>query len=542
MNLLIDPWLPVRRARNNTREFIAPWALTDQLDSNPVVALDLPRADFNTGLIQFLVALAQTAWAPEDDKHWSAAYEQPPSPEALRDACQPLLDAFEFDGDGPRFMQDRDLDEQEDPRPIARLLIEEPGGQTLRDNKDHFTKRGQRDGLGLAAAIGALYTLQINAPSGGKGHRTSLRGGGPLTTLVVPDPLREPMPVNLWRLVWLNVLPKAEFESLPNGDPALTAPDAIFPWLAATRTSDPNAGGVETTALDVHPLQLYWSMPRRIRLKLDGLSEGDCTLTAKPGPLVSHYSTRPYGVNYSGPWAHPLSPYVRNKQGEWLPIHPQQAGIGYRHWLGLTLGGGDDDLVNPAAVVREHQQARRRAKRQVRLWAFGYDMDNMKARGWHDALMPLYHIDADYQRPFAAAVKALIEVAERIASNLREALKKAWFKPGATVRGDFAFLLDAYWQETEGDFYRLLDALHAQLEQLDDPDQLAPLRSAWLDTLDRAALRLFDQHALNGDIAHEDPKRLVTARLHLKRFNRTKEIHALLQLPDPTPTARRQRA
>jgi hypothetical protein len=29
-----------------------------------------------------------------------------------------------------------------------------------------------------------LFSLQLNAPSGGKGYRTGLRGGGPLTTLI----------------------------------------------------------------------------------------------------------------------------------------------------------------------------------------------------------------------------------------------------------------------------------------------------------------------------------------------------------------------
>ena len=83
--------------------------------------------------------------------------------------------------------------------PIAALLIEQPGDKTLKDNTDLFIHRGQMQSLCPACAAAALYTLQAFAPSGGKGHRTSMRGGGPLSTLLKGR--------NLWESVWLNVLP-----------------------------------------------------------------------------------------------------------------------------------------------------------------------------------------------------------------------------------------------------------------------------------------------------------------------------------------------
>ena len=95
--------------------------------------------------------------------------------------------AFDLDGPGPRFLQDLDPLEGADDKEIAALLIDAPGAQTLRNNADLFVKRGGAPVLSRATAAMALCTLNAYAPSGGAGHRTSLRGGGPMTTLVVAD-------------------------------------------------------------------------------------------------------------------------------------------------------------------------------------------------------------------------------------------------------------------------------------------------------------------------------------------------------------------
>lgn len=514
MNLMDDPWLPVRR-HSGVRERICPWQLTEQIDTDPVLALDLPRADFNASLIQFLIGLLQTAWAPENDIEWGRAYEQPPTSDTLREACQRYRDAFEFDGASARFLQDLTL-RDEVPRDIAALLIDEPGGQTLRENRDLFIKRDQYPALGMTAAIAALITLQTNAPSGGKGHRTSLRGGGPLTTLVVPDPLHDPLPTNLWRLIWLNVLPTEAIAGMTGND-RLTTINAIFPWMAETRTSEA-ASGVDTTPEEAHPLQMYWGMPRRIRLNLDDLAEGECPLILEQGPLVTSYQTRSYGVNYTGAWAHPLSPHTRSNEGQPLPLHPQPGGIGYRHWLGFVLG--DEHGISPAQVVRQLGASRRRGRRRTRLWAFGYDMDNMKARGWYESVMPFYHLDDDVRDYFVASAKDALFVAEQVVGNLRSALKQAWFDSGATVHGDFGFVTETFWQDTEADFFTQMDMLYRHLTNAgDEPDW-----RAWLNLLNRVVLRLFDGWAASGDIAAEDPKRIAVARRNLIYYNHSKKI------------------
>ena len=63
MNLIKDPWIPVRR-ESGMEDIIAPWQLTETDD--PVIALSAPRPDFNGALMQFLIGLLQISAAPED--------------------------------------------------------------------------------------------------------------------------------------------------------------------------------------------------------------------------------------------------------------------------------------------------------------------------------------------------------------------------------------------------------------------------------------------------------------------------------------------
>lgn len=524
MNVILDPWIPVRR-HSGTRQVIAPWQLTEGLADDPIVTLDAPRPDLAGGLIQVLIGLLQTALAPEEGVDWEDVYQFPPCADALRATMLPLAASFQLDGDGHRFMQDLSLAEG-DAKPIGALLIDNPGEHTERLNTDHFIKRGMVRGLCPACACTALYTLQSSAPSGGAGHRTSLRGGGPLNTLVVADPAQDRKAGALWHSVWLNVLPRLYFESL-SGNPGLRNPEHRFPWLADTRTSDTKQGGAPTTAAEVHPLQMYWAMPRRIRLDFGGGETGQCDLCGTNSHLVTQYLTRNYGVDYAGPWQHPLTPRRRTPSGEWLPQHPQAGGIGYRHWPELVADDVDDASIACAPVVRAFSPSYGRPRRAVRLWAFGYDMDNMKARCWYEALMPLYPADQDATRVLVAAAADLVGAAGQIAKNLREALRKAWFSSGSKVRGDLGFVEWSYWQVTEPDFFRLLDQIHAVSQQ--DDDDVA-LRHQWFRVINDAAVRLFDTWAASGDIAAEDPRRIALARRDLLRFNRSKTIKEALRL------------
>lgn len=525
MNLITSPWIPVRRRDSLNTEYICPWQLTEGHEENPVVAVDFPRPDLSSSVVTFLIGLFQLAMTPNNNRQWKHHYESPPGPDSLMSSLMPYADHFQADGDGPRCFQDLELHD-EDPRPIAAMLIDEPGGQTLKRNSDLFIKRQQFPALGLSAAIAALITMQLSAPAGGKGHRTSMRGGGPLNTLLIPDQGNDELPFSLWRLCWLNILNASEVAAL-SGNDTLTAPESTLPWLAPTRTSE-STGGRDTFPEHGHPLQMYFAMPRRIRLNLEGLKTGTCPLTLREEPLVESFQTRSYGVNYQGAWQHPLSPHRFDKDGLPIPLHPQPGGIGYRHWLHLTFGVGDGnrkDSTRPARVVSAGQGIRKRERRTL-VWAFGYDMDNMKARGWYESNMPVYHLDAERNEVLSARAEAMIDSAQEVCSNLRQAIKRAWFSDGATVSGDMSFITQSFWQNTESLFFRNLQGVYEALKS----DSEEPDRREWLNQLHAECLRLFDHFVASGNIASENPKRIAIARRNLAQYNFKKSIQDKLRI------------
>jgi len=530
MNLIDDPWIPVCRY-DGAQEYIAPWQLTNQHSTNPVVTIHTTRSDFDSALMQFLIGLVQTTALSEmeEDWDWECLFFEPPEPEALQAQFAALAYAFELDGDGPRFMQDFHLSEGE-TKEIATLLIEAPGDNSLRNNLDHFVKRGQVEGMCLSCTATALFTLQTNAPAGGVGHRTSLRGGGPLTTLVRCDPrgTEDDVGATLWRDVWLNVLEPDQFLHA-SGNASKNQPQDIFPWLAPTRTSE--KGGRDTTPDDVHPAQMFWAMPRRIRLDFEHVRSGYCDICdLSSDALVTQYIAKNYGVNYVGSWLHPLTPHTFDKQKMPLPRHARPGGLGYRHWLGLVHAERDDTRM-PARVVQAY--ANRQRKAQLRLHAFGYDMDNMKARCWYESHMPLYQLDNGLRREFESTVSTLVNAAETVRVYLVGGIKDAWFgKNDPGRRHDMSFISQAFWQNTEGEFYAALQYYAEALQKGEEGLEASlPVRQQWHNTLRRQALALFDQWANSEAIAYENPRRIATAHNQLqKNLNGPKLCRTILDI------------
>lgn len=497
------------RRRSGAEERIAPWQITDRLRDDPIVELASPRADFDGALAQFLIGLLQTAKEPRGSREWSALSDQPPAPEVLREAFEPLAPAFELLGDGPRFLQDLTLESGGgfEEHSVERLLIEAPGENTLRLGKDHFVKAGRIAALCSPCAAAALLTLQTNAPSGGQGHRTGLRGGGPLTTLVVH-------PESLWATLWLNVVEAGAF---PRSSPGRNRPEDRFPWLAATRTSEGQTGR-STTPEDVHQLQMFWAMPRRIRLRPDAGSApgGPCSLCGEASlPLVRRFITRNFGVNYAGPWVHPLTPHGRDKDGNPLPIHGNPGGLSYRHWLGLVRSDPENG-VSPALVVTQFLAQQVRQKRgKYRLWAFGYDMDNMKARAWLDGTMPLLVVSPEHLEDYEREGARLVLAARRAQQALGFAVKQAVTDRPKDLQGDLGNVGLRFWQETEGPFFdrlrRLLEAI-----QVGESDPIA-VRLEWHRLLVRTARRAFEDFTGRGYFEAADPRRIARAWNNLQK-------------------------
>lgn len=521
-NLIDEKWIPVRR-RDGSMETISPWQVTESFTDNPVAALNAVRPDFNGALIQFLIGLVQTTAAPADDDEWEEYVDSPPSPQTLKDKFMSVHHAFELAGKGPRFMQDLQKLNAE-PKGIFSLLIDAPGDNTIVNNADHFVKRDTVTSLCPSCCAMALFTMQTNAPAGGAGYRVSLRGGGPLTTLVLGDGQHG----TLWHLIWLNVLEQDAFLRIC-GNPKMTADADKFPWLGKTRTSEKDTG-FNTTPEDVHPAQMFWGMPRRINLDFDVSEKGVCELCGNTTEtLITTYREKNYGTNYEGSWLHPLSPYSQNNTGILLPVHAQPGGVYFRHWLGFVQEDPDNKR-QPSLIVHQFRDARQDNNTPFRLWAFGYDMDNMKARCWYESHMPILYVDPKFRKDYEHNIASMIVAASEIVSNTRGAIKKAWFSRPKDVKGvaTISSIDSNFWHNTEGAFYEALSELRASLG--DGGDGLG-VRASWHKVLCDESLKEFDTFAWEGPIEDANPKRIVTARKELQQYNHGKKIKQILRLP-----------
>ena len=490
LNLLTYQWIPVLR-RNGMTSYIAPCELTDQLTSNPIIAFNSPRPDFNGALAQFLIGLLQTALPNLKAAKWrqwdiSQSDAQLPTPSELKRLFSPLEPNFNLFGDGQRFMQDLELTGGES-KPIAALLIEQPGQQTLEKNADHFIKRGQIDQLCPACVATALFTLQINAPSGGAGHRTSMRGGGPLTTLVISR--NQENPSCLWEMLWLNVLTQTEFEIYTQLKLHDVENKNIFPWSEKTPTSENDK---QVTNLDVHPFQMYWGMPRRIHLLLvEEDCQKPCSICGRMSKqVVAEYVTKNYGIKYSEHWRHVFSPYRVDKTNQFFPMHPQPGGIGYRHWLELTL-------EHPAAVVRANEERLQdeeysSADREIKIYAFGYDMDNMKARCWYESYMPFYNISKGRVADVKSLVKQFVDVTNMAKLSLNIALK--------VCDNSIVAAGQQIWHKTEGKFYKLLKQVSSIIDSFNDAE-IDKIKEDWLRHIQQQTLTIFEELA---DVQHAE--------------------------------------
>ncbi len=489
-NLLTAAWLPVRR-RSGRLDLIRPAQITESLDDDPVLETAWPRPDFRIATIEFLIGLLATFAPSADEDAWEGWWQDAPGPEVLEAAFRPYAHAFALDGDGPRFLQDFDTLDG-DPNPAGTLLIEAPGANTLRNNADLLVKRGRVNVLSRAAAAMALFTLQTYAPSGGAGHRVGLRGGGPLTTLILPRS-NDGAPAPLWRTLWAHVRPSKPV--------SLAALPHVLPWLARTPTSEKNRTAIGAGLLPGH---VFWSMPRRIRLVFEANPAGrPCDLTGVLDRVtVIGWQTRPYGLFYQD-WSppHPLSPRYRQKKTDpWLPVHGQPAGIGYRDWVGVVVSA-DDGTREPAEAVTWFRRNCPRADRPagIRLLAAGYDMDNMKARGFVESEMPLPPpLDNSRAEALDDRIRRLVRAAGITDSLLRGAVRAALFSPGTKIDAAGASLLlavrERFWRDAESAFYARLRAVVAEIEADPDPP-IEPLTRPWLKDLRSTALAGFDAAA-----------------------------------------------
>ena len=462
LNLISDAWIPVRRSSGS--DVIRP----DQIAESDVLFPDWPRADLNLACLELLVGLVYLACPPENATHWKT---RRPDADALRAALERLAPAFNLLGEGPRFLQDFELIEGA-RNPPDMLFIDSAGESTAKKNADLMVKRTRYPDLDMALAAMALFTLQAFAPSGGAGNRTSIRGGGPMVTLVRPDADGD----RLWPLVWANV---------PDGIPLGANELEELPWMHPTETSQK---GQVTTPPDgdlPHP-EVFFGQPRRLRL----VNEGE---------RITGVIQSPWGTNYQR-WVHPLSPYYHVKN-EVLPKHPKPGPFGYRNWRGIVL-----QTEGASRALCLERFLRQTDSEPCSLLVGGWAMSNMSPLDFVWSEAPVFPFDPEGEGEDLAG--RLVEAAEQVGYVLADAVKRGLgeedLKTGAGAR-----VRESFFAATQAPFEALLGRVLK--------NQGVQVQGDWLKLMRKTALDLFDAEVLPGlaDLAESRRRQAVTARRNL---------------------------
>ncbi|MEW5423962.1 type I-E CRISPR-associated protein Cse1/CasA [Amorphus sp. 3PC139-8] len=525
MNLIDDAWIPIER-RSGTRMTIPPHEVVSDFHEDPVVRLSFGRPDWDLAVSEWLIGILAVALHPRSDEDWAETWLLPPTSDDLQRAFSGLTPAFNLFGSGAACYQDFETLDDGRVWPAAQLYFDAPGDQTLKNNAAVFQRRAE-GGLDPSDAAAALIAHQAFATSAGKGHRTSLRGGGPLVTLLeLPCPINRPKLLHgtstLWDKLWPNVSNVAE-------EPTLD--DRLFPWMGPTRTS--TDGEEVRPETDAHQLMAFFATPRRIRLMegADGMVHSCRRVT--------------YGANYAG-WRHPLSPYyLPAGGGEPLPVHPRTgARATYRDWLGVTIGTpgqGDLRALPLRAAPSRLDTARRLSGDDLHINAIvvaqGYDCEKATINDWLFQQIPFFPLTGDRLTAFTSRASAAGSAAS-IAQNAVRLARYGQRDPSDPSRFNFAKNKPAHllseiglgvWTDTEADFSRHLAQL-ATFEPSPDAEALVSAQQSFSNCLRRAVRRQFREAVGIARVEDASPQRLAAAARFLEhqlgdesRFARTFE-------------------
>ena len=228
-----------------------------------------------------------------------------------------------------------------------------------------------------------------------------------------------------------------------------------------------------------------------------------------------------------------------------MPLHGQPGGIGFRHWTGVVVSdeeGKSRGSRQPARILSYHKSSFDRRAISADLWAFGYDMDNMKARAWVDSRMPLLLAAPERQEAFEALSKGYVSAAGEAFGYLRSMAKAAFYgEPSQTggklnwgypphVPKDGTFydtLANDYWRRGESGFF---EHLRKALECVDAAQEQVVAES-WLSVLGQLVLQCFDAAVKSVENSDGRVKAVVFARAQLKRMMFGDALRGLLGLP-----------
>lgn len=348
MNLLTDAWIPVRPLPTGTACKIT---LRQLLCEDGGWELCLPRDDMELAALQLLICMTQVIFTPQDTATLKQRIVKPLPAESFENCSAPYADWFRLDHQKFPFMQVRNVPAK-DATPMDKLLA----GLTGATNSCFVNEPGLGAGLCGGCAAIALFNQSSNAPSFGGGFKGSLRGGAPVTTLVLGDGLRQ--------TVWFNVLTEERLKD-------------IFPWHPTTRSQQPTwvapiKSGESISVQTIGVLRgLFWQ-PGHIEL-IPPTGEQNCSCCGFVEKQVyTGFNKAKFNYTIDGLWPHPHGARVsavkkgvrEEKFVSFTTTAPAWTQVS-RFVVQRQTTDSKDEGQEPAAVVRQAQVLLNRLKLTV---------------------------------------------------------------------------------------------------------------------------------------------------------------------------------
>lgn len=287
MNLLKDAWIPVRNGADFQQITYKELLCSEQSECQ----VALPRDDLEMACIQMLAALTQVIFMPADKKELRTRIKTPLTEQEYETEVKKYEEWFDLAHPKWPFMQVKGVNGEWTS--IQKLMIGMPE-ITSKSASAHafFNEPTEVRSISSGITAIALFNQASNSPSFGGGFKGSLRGAGPISTMV--------MSTNLRKTVWENVLHEDGVRDL-------------IPWYDETKENDKPVWVDPVPKGDIQPHSiglirgLFWQ-PAHIELvKADKLMSCDLVGGANQECYEGFRKER-YVYDLKGVWPHPYSP------------------------------------------------------------------------------------------------------------------------------------------------------------------------------------------------------------------------------------------
>jgi len=477
MNLLTDPWVPVREA-GEFKLITYEELLCEDRD----VAIALTRDDMEHACLQLLVSLTQVTFTPRDKKELRARIDTPLTGEEFKAGIEPFIDWFDVAHSTHPFMQVRGV-EAKGPTSIQKLFTGLPEGD---GTHTFFNDSNEIQSAGLAAAAIALFNQASTSPNFGGGFKGALRGV-PVTTLIRQEAVSTlddtPGGGRLRRLIWWNVL---HFGRLRLWN--MNWRDWSFDHFRKHLTGDqptwvrPIERGEKIAAADIGLLRgLFWQ-PAHVELLVEDI-DGHCDyFDIETRPITRSFKKAKFTYDVSAMWQHPHSAKSWKEKNNQL----EQGYVSFRTtapaWTQLTQfmferRSENKEGSEPAAVVHQYKDLSDGFGLELSLGGYRNKQASVVERR-HELLQ----IGAGWQGG-GAALKEITNDALAFRENLVR--RSAGFGKAAGVSGLGNAASSQFYQRTEA-------LIHEHIGELDH-GAFEARRTALAETLSKHCLTIFDQ-------------------------------------------------